>query len=631
MKYTIDILNESKIRVAELTGMTSARLHERVNVPSTLTVETTDAEKWGYVLPGKSFLRVRRAPETAGEAFRVIEIRKGRVRERPSLTVTARHLIGDAADELFAGAVDCVNHTPRELAERVLAHSAFSPGTIEPEGSVPFARFEYESVLDCLLRICGLTGGELELDEDAGEISIRSRIGTDDGAVFRYGLNLTAASRTLSIARLANRVYGAGGGNPLLDLRGATASGGLAYVEDADSIAAWGLHETACDEPTLEAVENLVSAPALDGVYTGGLCAGWTNLGATVSRNADPAYYLYGRASQRVQTAADGQGIYQDVAVTAGKTYSLLANVIIAAGTVRVRVEDGTAVYRRPEAMTGTGLATIRIENWKALTSTARVAFVQEGTEAADFSVDSVQIAEGARVMPFTIGRSADTLWDCSVELLAARKDPEITYAVNLVDRSGDRGMERAPVRFSLGDTVTVIDPTLDLTVRTRVMEREADLLRPSRVSVRLDTPSRGLADVLSAIREARDKGIRQTRAALAESSAAAETGSTRLGFCNQSFRFYGTLTATGWNSLSWSAGTLRTGDCWFSITAGSVSGLPGNTTCYFYFDRAAPATFGFTTSGAEAEAEDRILLFAVTTTVSPDMCKIHTLGIVKV
>ena len=628
MIYTIDILDDLKNRVAELTGVTVALLYERVNAPATLTVETADPEKWEYMIPGKSFLRVRGTGETAGMTFRVREVRKARERERRCLMVEARHLLGDMADEVFADAADCVNHTPVELASRVMEYSAFGMGTVEPAGTAPFVRFEYEPVLDCLLRICALTGGELELDESAGTMNIRNRIGADNGAVFRYGLNLIAASRTVSMARLANRVYGIGGGNPLLDLRGATDNGGLLYVEDAASIAAWGLREAVCHEPTLEGVVNLVNTPALDGVYTNGLCAGWSNAGATVSKNTGSEHFLHGCASQRVRTTVAGQGIYQDVAVIPGKVYSLLANVILESGTVRIQVEDGTAVYRRPDAVTGTGLAVVRIENWKALTATARVKIMQEGASAAEFFVDSVQVADRARALPFTIGRSADTLRDRAVEVLNARKNPEITYSVKVTDRTLDRGMERASLRFGLGDTVTIIDPTLDLRAGARVMEREMDLLHPARVKVRLDTPARGLADVLAALREAREEGVRRTRAALAESSSSAETGSTRLGFSNMSFRFFGTLTALDWNCVYWSAGVLRVGDCWFSITAGAVGGLAGTT--YFFFDRAAPATFGYTVTSALAEGEDRILIFAVTTTVAPELCGIHPMGVVK-
>lgn len=630
MHYAIDILDAAKTRVAVLTGLTAARLSERVNAPAMVGIETVDAAFGSLLEPGRSFLRVRELPEGTSATFRVQSVRTERKRERPTLAVTARHLLGDAAEELFAEAADCAGYTPAELAERVLAWSGFGCGTVEPGDPVPFVRFEYEPVLDCLLRICRLTGGELALDEEAGTISILRRVGADRGVMFRYGCNLREAARTLDVARLANRVYGVGGGFPLLDLRGASGNGGLPFVEDPESIARWGLREAVHHEPTLEDVTNLADSPILDGEYENGLCAGWSNRGATVSRNADPGFRLYGRSSQRVRTTTAEQGIARTVALTPGKVHSLLAHVVLAGGTVRVRVIDGSAEYRRPEPVTGAGLAVVRIEGWKALSAAVTIEIVQEGSAPADFSVDSIQIAEGARVKPFTVGRSADTLRERCLERLRARKDPEITYDIDLVDRSGDPGMERTPLRFGLGDTVAVIDPTLDLRVSTRVMEREADLLRPSRVRVRLDTPGRGLAEILDALREAQADGVKHARAALAESSTAAEAGSRRLGFSTQTVRYTGTVAPLGWNGVIWSAGTLRAGDAWFALGAGSSTGMAANATFYYCFDRTAPAGFIRTASLAEAEGEDRVPVFAVTTTVSPSPCVVHSPGVIR-
>lgn len=628
MRYAIDVLDETRTRVAELTGLLSATLFERVNAAPRLTAETIDAEKWGYVAPGTSFLRVREITEGAEDVFRVLTATVSRERECPALTVGARGLLGDTADEVFAAAADCHHHTPAELLALVLGHSAFTPGVVEPEDTVPFVRFEYEPVFDCLLRICSLTGGELSLDGDTGGLSLLRRTGADNGAVFRYGFNLKSVSRTVDVSRLANRVYGAGGGTPLLDLTGAT-GGGLPYVEDAGSIARWGLRETVASDPTLEPVENVVENPILDGEYTGGLCAGWTNLGASVSRNDDPAFRLYGRFSQRVDTAAAEQGICRTVTVVPGRVYSLLAYLFVEAGTVRVRVEDGSAVYRRTEAVTGGGFVTIRIEGWKAITAGVTVKIVQEGGTASRFHVDSIQIAAGTRVKPFTVGKSADALREQALELLDAGREPEITYGVDLVDRSGDPGMARNVFRFASGDTVTVIDPVLGLRVGTRVMERELDLLRPGRVRVRLDNPSRGLHDVLAALRKAQAAGLKHTRAALVETSNAAEVGSSRLGFSSQTLRFSGSVTAGGWDSVAWSAGTLRVGYAWFTLAAGSVSALSDDSTYHFYFDRTAPAGFGHTMDSADAEGEDRICVFSVTVTGPPSPCVVHALGII--
>ncbi|MFA6470481.1 MAG: phage tail protein [Candidatus Latescibacterota bacterium] len=630
MRYAVDILDDSRNRVAELSGLVSARFREKINTPALITVETVECTEWEYIVPGKSFLRLRTIPDGAQSTFRVMEVKEARIRERTSLTATARHIIADAANEIFSDAADLINLTPGELAERALDYSEFGIGTVEPAGTIPFVRFEFEPVLDCLLRICSITGGEIELDEASGNINIMNQIGESNGVIFRYGVNLKGASRTVSISRLANRVYGFGGGNPPLLLDGATSSGGSKYAEDTDSQSLYGLHEAACSEPTLEDTENLVVTPAFDGVYTGGLCENWVNMSAAVEKNTDPAYCLYGAVSQKVTGSASGQGIKQDVAVTSGKVYSLLAYVILASGSVRVEVDDGTAVYRRPNAVTGTGLAVIRIENWKALNSSVTVKIMQEGGGIAEFYVDSVQIAEGASTKPFTIGKSADTLWNRTVEYLEARKDPQITYEVDLVDLYGDIRAEREADRFGLGDEVTVTDPTIGIEITTRVMDREVDILHPWRVKVHLDSSSSTLADILDALRKSQEEGVKHTRAALAESSTAAETGSSRLGFMNQAFRFFGAVTASSWNSVSWSAGTLRVGDGYFSITSGSAAGLTGSSTFYFYFDRTSPSTFGYTTSAALAEGEDRILVFAVTTTTSPTLCVIHPLGIIK-
>ncbi|MBT4483310.1 MAG: hypothetical protein HOC71_06495 [Candidatus Latescibacteria bacterium] len=629
MRYGVDVLNASKNKVAELSGMVKARLREKVNDMALLTVETIEKKEWEYIIAGTSFFRLRNILAESYNTFRVKEVKKLRSRERPSLIATGRHILADTAGEVFSDAVNCVNYLPGELTELVLAHSTYNMGTVEPNNEIPFVRFEYESVWKCLLRICSLTGGELSLDEENGEVDILNSVGGSTGVVFRYGLNLNGAERTINTSRLANRVYGVGGGNPPLNLVGATSSGGNKYASDATSIAQYGVHEATYHEPTLEEVVNLVATPALDGTYTGGLCENWTNHSATLSKNTNPDYYLYGRASQRVQTTGSGQGIKQDVTVNAGTIYSLLANIILSSGTVRVQVSDGTSVYKCNEPVTGTGLATIRIENWKTNNSTITVKIIQEDSGTANYYVDSVQVSKGARTKPFTIGKSVDVLWNSTMEYLNTYKYPEITYDVDFVDfyEHVKAGQEAAD--FGLGDTVAVIDPTLSLNIETRVMERGIDILRPWRVNVKLDSSASNIADVFEALRKAQEEGIKYTRAAMAESSTAAETGSTRLGFKNKAFRFYGTITVDSWNSLSWGTGTLRVGDAYYEISSGSATGLSASSTYYFYFDRTSPTTLDKTTAIGDAEGEDRIHLFAVTTTTSPTPCNIYPLGIV--
>ena len=632
MSYRIDILDRDKKRSAEVTGLVRAKLFERVNGIALLEIETVDSEIREHVLPGAGFLRLYDDSTWSLGTFRIFDTVMRREGERPSLTVTARHIMGDMSAEVFADTVDCLQYTPQELMALVLGYSAFGAGTVVPTTTVPYVRFEYEPVLDCLLRICSLTGGELELDESTGEISLLDRVGADNGAVFRYGLNLSGAERRISTSRMSNRVYGVGGGNPPLLLTGATDSGGMSYASDSSSVTEWGLFEGVYHDPLLEDVENLVDTPALDGAYVSGLCEDWSKMGSpTVSRNDSASYRLYGKYSQHVTASTAGQGIEQAVMVTSGTVYSLSATISVVSGEVRVQIVDGASTYKRMNAVTGSGFTTVRIENWKANNSSVSVRIIQEGATAAEFYVDSVQVAEGASTKPFTVGKSADKLWTQTVEQMVAQKEPEITYKIELVDSSVDETMQTGGGQFSLGDTINVVDPTLDFDVSTRVMEREVDILRPWRVQVRLDNAARNLADVVAALREAQEKGLRQQRTALAESSMAAEVGSQRLGFRNLAFRFYSTVTVLSWNGLSWAAGQLRIGDGWHSISAGSASGLAGSSTYYFYFDRTSPTAISYTTSSGSAEGEDRILLFAVTTTSTPTLCVVHPLGVIHV
>ena len=62
-----------------------------------------------------------------------------------------------------------------------------------------------------------------------------------------------------------------------------------------------------------------------------------------------------------------------------------------------------------------------------------------------------------------------------------------------------------------------------------------------------------------------------------------------------------------------------------------SASGLAAATTYYFYFDRTAPTAISYTASSDDAEGEDRIMLFAVTTTDSSEFCVVHPLGVIHV
>lgn len=251
MQYVIDVLDSDGQRVAELGGLVSARLREKVNGIGSLSVESLDPRGRDVVEPGISRLRIRPAPGNAA-TFRVIEAAHERKRERRSLRITARHVLGDTGDELFAETAVCVNQTPAAILAQVLVYSAFSAGASAYIDPIPYVRFEYEPVHDCLMRLCGLTGGELRLDEATGEIHLDAP-STGGGRVIRYGIDLLSALRTADTSGVANRVYGVGGGDPPLTLTGASQSGGSEYIGDAESVAMYGLRTAVYRNSSIDA------------------------------------------------------------------------------------------------------------------------------------------------------------------------------------------------------------------------------------------------------------------------------------------------------------------------------------------------------------------------------------------
>src|SRR3989339_289782 len=125
MVYTVDVLDSSGRRTAELSGLVSGRLSEKINSPSILTVETIERSEWESFIPGKGFLRLRDPNGDKAGIFRIIETEISRKGSKKVLSAIAKHILYDTADEIFADSVTCVNYTPQELAELVLGYSRF--------------------------------------------------------------------------------------------------------------------------------------------------------------------------------------------------------------------------------------------------------------------------------------------------------------------------------------------------------------------------------------------------------------------------------------------------------------------------------------------------------------------------
>ena len=102
MRYTVDVLNSSKSKVAELTGLVNAHLREKVNGMALLTAETIEYREWSHITPGTSFLRLTASDSGSCGTYRIIEVKKIRIKERSSLSITARHIMYDTVNEIFA-------------------------------------------------------------------------------------------------------------------------------------------------------------------------------------------------------------------------------------------------------------------------------------------------------------------------------------------------------------------------------------------------------------------------------------------------------------------------------------------------------------------------------------------------
>ncbi len=82
MRYGVDVLNASKNKVAELSGMVKARLREKVNDMALLTVETIEKKEWEYIIAGTSFFRLRNILAESYNTFRVKEVKKLRIKKQ---------------------------------------------------------------------------------------------------------------------------------------------------------------------------------------------------------------------------------------------------------------------------------------------------------------------------------------------------------------------------------------------------------------------------------------------------------------------------------------------------------------------------------------------------------------------
>lgn len=629
MSYQIQILDKDKKKVAVLKENISASVTEELNGPDNLTLKIADRDKWSYVTGGETFIRIFNLDDSSYKTYRVKNYREIKTTAGVlQLEIHAEHVKLDMRQEIYPFNTSFKDIPLGSLLSELYTFSDFTTGEVFGEtDEIDYIEFNYDNVLYCVEKILEKLDRVVTINEtkDPIEVDFKEAGATDSGVRLQFGKNLKGISRKVNYANIKNKVYGIGGGDPPLDFFEAARSGSLKYVQDPDSIAQYGLREGVYQNTGLESINNLVAAPALNQLYTGGLCEGWTQEGSpTLSENTNTDYLIYGTKSQKIVGAADGDGISQAVTVDPGQAYSMQVSVYVEAGSVRIDCIDGTTIYSNREGTSGTGWLLIEIEDFWVVGTSVQIKIVQNGAAAATFYVDAVQLTVGAQNKDFVIGNSADLLWEETYAFLQRISQPDYNYEINLIDLYKSDPAKWEYEQFELGESVQIYDMDIGIDVTARVIKQTWDVLDPQNGKIEVSTRLSSLVDhIVQHTRLARD--IAEDQRVLARRSMTIGNIFDRQAVFNtKSFTWDGTFYSTAYNGFGWSSGTLRVAGATYIIASDTKTGLDASSTYFVYFDRTDPTTLGATKVEAEAHTVDRLFMGTVfTQTVDDEGCAI--------
>jgi hypothetical protein len=397
----------------------------------------------------------------------------------------------------------------------------------------------------------------------------------------------------------------------------------LEYVPNATSQATYGYWDGVVRDTSIEDVRTLIVPGFMDGTYTAGLQAGWSNVGsATVAENGDLAYIEHGSASQHVTCGAADKGISFAVPLDGSEQYSVAVRLYVASGSALVKVESaGTnpVTETNKTGTTGTGWFTVEIGGIPMEGAAATLSILSTGG-AAEFYVDAVSFVGSRQPKGFVEFNSARELYRQAFDYLDDNAYPVIEYDIPGAIDLYDADPERWPLhQIQIGDTVRVIDPDLSLDVNVRVLSisknerRETIRLKLAThtdLSAAFGSISPAIGAAVKAARKTR--GIEEDLKAVQDKVTSITDRIFRLASTTALGRqFTGEIKATGQTSISISAGTLaRNESTSYAIRAHTVSGLTADTVYYLYFDPAnASSDFQTTTSLATAIVEDYVFV----------------------
>jgi phage minor structural protein len=341
-----------------------------------------------------------------------------------------------------------------------------------------------------------------ELEQDP---SIAGTLGSNY-LEFNFMVGETAIIRKIRLTLEDATFAGSGSGRPFADLKliKYSLSPNLPYVENTAAQATYGVIVGKYENSNIPDVINLVDTPALDGAYMSGLCENWLKIGSpTVTENTDTDYITQGVKSQKVVINNDSEGIYTRVygfrSNVSHSLYLLLYIDLDNHGLLRLTLDPIGSLDNIYADITGTGWVAMTIENFSYDFSDSlgedyyidvKITMPYPNPFGsppyATFYVDALQVNEGVTIKSFFVGDSADVLYSEAYNDLSRRKDPEISYALDMIDLYKANPVDYANEDFNPGDTVRVVHRDLTLNENILVVNKEFDPFRPELANVQL-------------------------------------------------------------------------------------------------------------------------------------------------
>lgn len=382
-------------------------------------------------------------------------------------------------------------------------------------------------------KVTGVSGSDVTLEDPAGgdgpaqlADQLNGRyLRKVDGSLVEI-TDTVVASATVTTLTLAS-VTGITA-DDLVEIALNSAGDDLTWLEAPAEKAAYGLRAAVIERPDIADTNNLVANPDLRD-WAGAATDppdSWTKIGApTLARTTTAGRWRVGGKSCRVQSTADGQGLetaYVPIdPSTALPYFAGFLSFWIASGRVRIEivVTDGSTTWVLPDGTNGKAYSN-EVDAWKEVgakgldlqelgATQAKLRIVQDGSGTADFYVDFAQLTQTAEQMPAVAGSGAIQLWQVANEALLERKDPMVRIDVDLIDLARldpDLVAQFAAQELLEGAPCNVSDDRLGVTVSTRILGVERDLLRNAVASLILSNKPEDLVDMVVRPRRVRKR-----------------------------------------------------------------------------------------------------------------------------